>query len=478
MKTNYNNNLEQIDQLARTVLTDYEVPFESMNWELMEEALDKKYAQPTMAVWFVKGVEALLMVASISAMLYFAKDSTILMREPIVGNSAATQAVSEALIIPQGTTDENAPIEDNRIRTEGAVSSIASLPLAAKTTYSPTTQLARKASVNTTSTTITNSSTPIINTITNTLITPEQQEEKVNGQHINVEAAPTIIRDAAGNIISQQLDAVPQLLPKQTRTVETLETLPNLEPSLLQNTLDIPATFQQRIFAATSEPENDAPYEITKRNFHPFSIGIAGSADYNSVLQNSYDGIKSTQGTGQTVGVRFLYRIAKHFGLETGIFGSFKNYTAAANFATAGLPSQTVQKTSLNIVQIPLNMVIDAFQNPEWRVYAKAGVTYQLVANGNYQWQDGSTTAFNILTNSLSTTPPTVISDRPINNDIFATSKNNSFLLNVGTGFSYRIGRRISLICEPTYQHALKGIGNHADMINTVSVVIGANYVL
>jgi hypothetical protein len=195
------------------------------------------------------------------------------------------------------------------------------------------------------------------------------------------------------------------------------------------------------------------------------------------VLQNSYDGIKLTQGFGQTVGVRFLYRIAKRFGLDTGIFGSFKNYTASTNFATASPANQVVQKTSLNVVQVPLNIVIDAFQNPEWRVYTKAGVTYQLVATGNYEWRDGSSTDFNLLTNNVSVSPA-ALGDTPNRNNVLAADKNNALLLNIGMGVSYRIARRISILCEPTYQHALKGIGNHSDMINTVSLTVGASYVL
>ena len=162
-----------------------------------------------------------------------------------------------------------------------------------------------------------------------------------------------------------------------------------------------------------------------------------------------------------------------------GIFGSFKNYQSAKDYATASLPSEVVQKTSLNLVQIPLNMVVDAFENSEWRVYARAGITYNLVANGSYVWRNGAQTDFNLLnnqTNYTSNSPSLTVKEN--NKSVTNYDANNSLSLNMGMGVAHRINRNISILIEPTYQHALKGIGTHSDLINTVSLTFGAVYAL
>ncbi|MEY4927675.1 MAG: hypothetical protein RI894_2111, partial [Bacteroidota bacterium] len=287
MKANYNNNLEQIDQLAKTVLTDYEVPFEAMNWALMEEALDKKYVQPTNTVWFVKGVELLLMVATISAMLYFANDSSLLLMQ-IPPNSTMPQTApmqelsveqtaggNEAMAVGNSKTVQTDMMQTDIMETgiNGHAKAV-SRSIASKT--APTTILIQKTenAIKTNTSTHSKTTERLIETTPIHAVSFERPQavqtkqaenqqtdgqqldgQQLDGQRLTIEAAPTIIRDAAGNIIQQfkrktTPETRPEARPTQTRVIETLDVLPNLQPSLLQNKLDIPAVFQQRIFAS------------------------------------------------------------------------------------------------------------------------------------------------------------------------------------------------------------------------------------
>ncbi len=136
-----------------------------------------------------------------------------------------------------------------------------------------------------------------------------------------------------------------------------------------------------------------------------------------------------------------------------------------------------MQKPSINVVQIPLNIVIDAFESPEWRVYAKTGLTYNTIANGTYTWRNGAKTDFDLFTNPVTITDKSSIA-RENNRDLTSTQVNSAFSINMGMGFARRINRHLSILCEPTYQHALQGIGTHSDLINTVSLTFGATYTL
>ncbi len=504
MKTNYNQ-FETIDQLARTALTDYEMPFEAMDWDKMDAELDKQYAQPAAKLWLVKGAEVLLMAATLTTMLYYTNNNAML---KYAENNANNLANTNTIIAPQNSdmasqneilttktannNAENIVIENNTqnnnentsekngennatklfAKTTKFAGSKNTLNQAVLSPNQPLSQLVSNTNINTNSNSVINTNNIIGNNSNNITENSDNAANKNAAQNLIIQAAPAIIRDANGNVIPNKENANINT-NNNTRNIESLETLPTLQPSLLENNLNITVQIEPLYIAQN----DDKPYDFTKRKPKAFGFGIVSAGDFNSVIQNSYDGIKLTEGFGTTLGAKVFCRIAKRFGLETGILGSFKNYKAAKDYATASPPSEVVQKTSINIIQIPLNIVIDAFESPEWRVYAKTGITYNTIANGSYTWRNGAQTEFNLLEN-----PVKVIDNSNIirenNRDLTSPQVNSSLSLNMSMGVSRRINRHISILCEPTYQHALKGIGTHSDMINTVSLTFGATYTL
>ncbi len=516
-----------IDKLAKEALTDYKIPFKPAHWKLMEAKLKQHKAQHQQSVYFIKGVEFLLMSATVWTLFYYANgafssqlspatEPALLPNIPIKNLNTTidkTTNVANKNGIINGSKDKIAPKKHGYAAPIAAISAEEAAveyksTTTKNTTIAPTNNI--KSSVkNSVSLTTISSNAAIKNDGKNKVETEAKTmlplpsiapKPKAAGtpsnaaeQLIIAPAAPVIHEapplppasppSAANTDGAQNNDVNANLNSNSTdnsnnnlQNQYNIEKIPTLIPSLLEQFIDTKLPINTAMPVAVLGSEQ--PYDAGKARFRRWGLQLNLSPDYILVKQVGRDFEARQLAVGRSLGLGVVYRANHTLSFRSGVRLSQKDYTTSSDFVQRPIAiastREAVLRSQLLFSEIPLEIVGNIFQNNDFQIYATAGTSWYYVLNGAYQWRDGSKTTYTA-TNTVAAMQDLSLAKAEQSGNF---ALNNYWSANIGAGFAYRFGKRGSIFVEPTYRYGFKGLGLRNDKINTCSLVFGGTYYL
>jgi hypothetical protein len=471
-----------LDRVAKQALQDYEVPYQAAHWDLLQRKMQQNHAQTRHTLWFVKGVEGLLMLTTVLTLFYYgnaafapaiivptalqiaaAPQYAVPTSANICTNTAANTPQSTTENLPETTIAQpiNATLYKPVVTVYGhttAAPTVAPI-MASALENSNTTNATQPYSITNftpiaPNSTLNNTAENIIPTTIAAQHTPAVANTALAEGVIIVEAAPSVVHNYSMETLLRQQFGV-NVLPALDMPILTIA-----EPAI---------TLPPRELLLA---DGDKPYEDFAPRLSRFTLRVAASpADYNVVTQFSPNGNHSIDALGRSLGITTLFRFAQNWRVETGLRLASRKYDTSKNYTTTVNTRDIVQHTDLTLLELPVEIMGNLVATEKWRIYAKAGASWYNVLQANYVWRNGTIATVN---NDQTTADLTAIQSE----QVLGINNNNYWSGNIGIGIERRIGKRGSLFMEPTYHQALSGLGARADKTNTMSLVFGASYTL
>ncbi len=225
-----------------------------------------------------------------------------------------------------------------------------------------------------------------------------------------------------------------------------------------------------------------------------FRVGMFGSGEYNHIivpqsqekkLEERLDRFAIGYGGGLSLGMEF-----GRWELETGAIYASRQYPVGLLYLQGsvggGFKGDLLERSQLNILNVPLHIRYNFLQHRQWRAYALAGASVQAVfLASHYTVEDPS---YFYLPPSPSPPAPGMGQEETAIDRVRqeglgwfegGTFEENAYLTgNVGIGVERYISPRWSIFTQPTFQYSLQyfgiGLGANSDRVNSLTFLVGA----
>lgn len=168
----------------------------------------------------------------------------------------------------------------------------------------------------------------------------------------------------------------------------------------------------------------------------------------------------------------------RRFLVETGLSYNYVSYRQRAetniigSFAR-GFAEEQWEDAELNMVQIPLNVKYSFLLRKKWRMYSLTGVSLNIAATNNFNFQVEETTATRAPIESQIANEAASYKGLLEGGSLY---QNSYLTANLGVGIERKFTYRWSLFLQPVYQHyfLFDGLGPNKDRIYSGNVTFGA----
>lgn len=462
MDKKFNN----IDQIARDALDDFEVDFNPDDWKLMEEKLDKKeHLMPY--IWLYKGLEASLLLLILFTGVHFLYQNTNSgnHQSDVNSNSPQQTFAEQQEIKGTNSTDKTLATLSNNSSKEEHYSN--------ENSSDETLNADKKEAV------LKNRTEKTVNTKTLGTKTPKVQnrsKEKSRGSETFIPTQKENSLDLDKEDFAKNHS--PNLAKDQISAEVGSMKLTKDGGNFISFT-EIAAIDLKKALADNHGGDDEDVISIHSKYRYPkiyspkMHLAIFAGADYSMATS---EGIAQM---GITFGASLETEINKRFSLSYGIVASRKKFEdyyqhEIDRTATEGVMyTQTVERrAALSTVQVPIFANLMLFENTKWELNASVGLAGHILAT---RFVEGSTRT------AVQQTAGGLVNIAEINSDaqekgaFEGGSFNRNIFATVGLGLSLerQLSDDFKLFLNPQYQHALNSIGDHQDRLSGFTLLVG-----
>lgn len=469
-----------IDKIAKQALEEYRAPFNPDDWADMEARLNKR-RRVAPRLWMIKGFEILLVLL------------TLLTIHNIV-NTHPTTASWKA------NEGDGVKSEESRVNSEGMNAGVAqveggafgSANLSDQANQHTNTQAvalgntgeqsnnkagAGNASfVNKTPSGRLNNNAGVNGGNGKNAVSKGNNEH--NGNTPNAGNADAVVNANAFNPSAEDSDpAIRKLFPdyfqtpsheKEATATGLFELLDNFSSKLMAPPIEMPSL---KLMAKAAPDIRKPPARKRTKQEFDFAMGFAPEATVRGKSGNFSMGYQIHSG----ITAYFMDR----FAIETGINYSLKRFYEEKTFTlnpTDNPPfNQVLEKrqVTINTLEVPVGLRVDTYRNRHIRLYVNAGFSVHAALWNVYLKER---TASGIEPDGSVLVEYQTSERLPAENGLVqggSMGSNLYFSANVGMGIEFKANERSSLFLQPTYRHALKGIGPDNEPFHSMSLLIG-----
>ncbi len=456
-----------LDTVAYGHLKNMETPYNKEHWEIMANRLDEEYAYRR-KVMITKSLEAavilLLIWTAVNFFPFKEINSTVL---PVADSNLPTNQYN--------TNDQNEATAPNNLISENTASTFPNF------TNTDTQQ-------NADSEVIVDEVAPIADASSinsNNLLT-------INEGLSNIIPPAAFSRIKASPFLSKAASVSLKEKEKKYNSALIAEDFTDENDGILEEKLKVQISPLQSLLpsllSSDEYEENDyssIPGIFSKKKFrtHDVFFSMFSNLNFNYVESDFYnDKIREwdvfqrdrySYGGGFALGFQL-----KRLMVETGLSYNYVSYRQRAetniigSFAK-GFAEEQWEDAELNMVQIPLNIKYSFLMRKKWRMYSLTGVSLNVAATNNFNFQVEETTATRAPIESK------IANEAATYKGLLegGTLYQNSYLTaNLGLGIERKFTYRWSLFLQPVYQHyfLFEGLGPNKDRIYTGNVTFGA----
>lgn len=225
------------------------------------------------------------------------------------------------------------------------------------------------------------------------------------------------------------------------------------------------------------------------------NFSMMGAFDYNRILTpenkefrlRDFDRYEAGYGGGFLVGFE-----KRRLGIQTGGVYSFKKVRPfrvvyLEGSFDRGYLGEILKEYDYSTISIPLNLTYDLIKNGDWRIYALAGASLNVVYEANYYVvlnRGKNSGGYGLAGSNVG--PASTASTRTQLDEVKfprgwfqggSFAENSYLTTNVGFGVERFLEDRWSVFAQPTYQHGLifmkDGLGPFKDQLRTMSFFTG-----
>lgn len=415
-----------IDEMVRDSIGEYEMAFDSADWDAMEEHLETDN-QVRRKLYATKAIEACLMLVTVWTIMQFVEMDNSASYQPtlIEHQEKLPPAIDSEQIIPL-ETDEN--LQD--VNSEKNI----------------------------------------------------QQQKEWNLLLKNVPIANSALKTVETTTIEAHVDRIIQVNDnKESKNIDFKKIIDqdNATPiaSLAPKMFDV----NDKVFLKRIDLGLDQEDGIQKEKAHKYRIaGHFGTNVFNKLIQDESSYLRTASSDNQKVfnilgGVIIDRQLKEKLRIETGAILAYQKNEVTSSSIGLVTYSESMSTISTSSIEIPVNVLYEICRNEKNAIYVLGGLSnyLRLSVGKEYDYSNQANQ-----TNS----DPMVLDNTVERIDGLLMTKempdNHYASVNVGAGYERKLNKRLSLFAQATFKRSFGKIGVDQDDMAIVSLSAGVKSIL